>query len=353
MVARVSFVRHRPFLGVQRCSMGGKGRRHSRSRERSHDNRWQYSKGKGRWFGGYQQQYGKGKGKGDGYGQSGFTSPVSRAASLVQELQELGRQQQQEAQATSLLQRFVGAFSPPSHTDPMQPPDYDWLQPHQKQSHSAQHNPPSWLGGLLEGLASKFAGNGEVTPPSSSNTTQTKSQLPNNTGGLSAENEIAKLRQELQALKDEKRRQEQEAEKRKLRSEIEAIRAQGTVAAEGEAGDSPLTAKKPATTEAVANTVEDWCQVDVEKWNLQEVSVTTAQQKAWIAKVRPSSMKGWSRSPVLVSDWLTAERTRLSVEDLNTALEDAGMAKANSNLTRDLCTLQLLAKVVGDSARSP
>ena len=90
----------------------------------------------------------------------------------------------------------------------------------------------------------------------------------------------------------------------------------------------------------------------MEKWNLQEVSVTTAQQKAWIAKVRPSSMKGWSRSPMLVSDWLTAERTRLSVVDLNIALEGAGMAKANSALTRDLCTLKLLAKVVGDSARS-
>ena len=118
MVARASFVRHSSFLGVQHCSMGGKGRRHSRRRERSHDNRWPYSKGKGRWFGGYQQQYGKGKD--DGCGQSGFTSPVSILASLVQELPELGRQQQQEAQATSLLQRFVGAFSPPSHTDPMQ-----------------------------------------------------------------------------------------------------------------------------------------------------------------------------------------------------------------------------------------
>ena len=328
--------------------MGGKGRRHSRSRERSRDNGWRYSKGKGRWSGGYQQQYGKGK----GYGQSSFTSPVSRAASLVQELQELGRQQQQEAQATSLLQRFVGAFSPPSHTDPMQSPDYDWFQPQQKQSHSAQPNPPSWLSGLLEGIASKFAGNGEVTPPSSSNTTQTGSQLSNNTGGLSADTEIEKLRQELQALKDEKRRQEQEAEKRQLQSEIEAIRAQGTFAAEAETSGDPLTAKKPAATEAVANTVEDWCQVDVEKWNLQEVSVTTAQQKAWIAKVRPSSMKGWSRSPMLVSDWLTAERTRLSVVDLNIALEGAGMAKANSALTRDLCTLKLLAKVVGDSASS-
>ena len=268
----------------------------------------------------------------------------------MQELQELGRQQQQEAQATSLLQRFVGAFNQPIHKDPVHPPDPAWLQPqHSQHQHSYNHtpeaSPPSWLNGLLEGIASRFGTSSEATQPPDKQLSHL-SNLTTLQHDKQHEEDMARLRQELQTLKDQKRRQEQEAEKQKLLSEIEAMRGgtpEDTLAADGKDSQE---AKKPTSTETGTDSVADWLQVDVEKWALEDVFVTTAQQKMWIAKVRPSCMKGWSRSPMAVSTWLSGERDRLSEEDLNKALEHAGLAKA-SVLTRDLCTLKLLVKVIG------
>ena len=61
--------------------------------------------------------------------------------------------------------------------------------------------------------------------------------------------------------------------------------------------------------------------------------------------MRPSSAEGYTRSACSVSNWLAAEKLRISDEDLNTALVEAGMRKA-SVLTRDLYILRLLVKVM-------
>ena len=218
----------------------------------------------------------------------------------MQELQELGRQHQQEAQATSLLQRFVGAFNQPIHKDPVHPPEPAWLQPQHSQhqhcyNHTPEASPPSWLNGLLEGIASRFGTSSEATQPPDKQLCH-PSNLTTLQHDKQHEEDMARLRQELQTLKDQKRRQEQEAEKQKLLSEIEAMRGgtpEDTLAADGKDSQEE---KKPTSTETGTDSVADWLQVDVEKWALEDVFVTKAQQNMWIAKVRPSCMKGWSRS---------------------------------------------------------
>ena len=136
--------------------------------------------------------------------------------------------------------------------------------------------------------------------------------------------ELLQLRQEPEALKEEKARREQKAEKERL-----SLRSSLC--------GSPCPSYHWNRL--------DWLPVDVEQRDLDAVLITTAQQKMWISGVRPAIAKGWTRTPVAVSAWLAAEKLRLSDEDLNAALEKAGLQKA-TDLSRDLLTLRLLVKVL-------
>ena len=331
--------------------MGGKGRRRSRSRERPRDHssgyggwyNYNYNSGKGRWNGGYHQSHGTGK----GYGKPSHATSMSHAAYLVHELQELERQQQQEAQATSLLQRFVGNFSQVSNRETQEPGCST-----ASQSPNVSRDPPSWLKGLLDGLASKFGAGDSPSQVGSMDTSgmPNASSRPGNAGSTAANNilsttepqELLQLRQELAALKEEKIRSEQQAEKDRLQSDIKALR------------DS--ISKLPVETSSAEkpdeeHTVLQWLSVDVEQWDLDKVLISSSQQKAWISGVRPSTSKGWTRSPVPISTWLSAEKLRLSDDDLNSALQKAGLQKATA-LTRDLHTLRLLVKVLSQQTES-
>ena len=150
------------------------------------------------------------------------------------------------------------------------------------------------------------------------------------------------LRQELAALKEEKIRREQQAEKDRLQSDIKALRDSMSKLPVGTSSE-----EKPDEE----HTVVQWLSVDVEQWDLDKVLISSSQQKAWISGVRPSTSKGWTRSPVPISTWLSAEKLRLSDDDLNSALQKAGLQKATA-LTRDLHTLRLLVKVLSQQMES-
>ena len=270
---------------------------------------------------------------------------MSRAAYLVHELQELGRQQQQEEQATSLLQRFVGSLGHAPSRETHEPSSSAYTEPG-AQATRAAGDPPSWLKGLLDALASKF-GATDTAPSSSSlkssvanHAAQKIGSTPSSAGNsmptAQESQELLQLRQELEALKEEKARREKQAEKERLQSEIKSLRESMP--------ELPLE-QASAEEPGESNTVLDWLPVDVEQWDLENVLITTAQQKMWISGVRPAIAKGWTRTPVAVSAWLAAEKLRLSDEDLNVALQKAGLQKATV-LNRDLLTLRLLVKVL-------
>ena len=313
--------------------MGGKGRR-SRSRER-----WgQYSHGQHNWHGGKGQwrneQYPQYNGKGKGYGKTSYSNPTTRAASLLQELHDISKQQQQEAQATSLLQRFAGVFGQPSHgSQDAGNPAWPF---NVAQASMPQGETPSWLKTLLDGLASKFSGAPTEAPSSRSTPVPTGApvvhEAKTHDDSKQHAEDMAKLRLELESLR--------RAEKERLMAEIDKMRGSAD-----EAKATLPTCTSPPAREGKQASILDWLDVDVEEWDLDEVVLTTAQQKAWIAKVRPSSAKGYTRSACSVSNWLAAEKLRISDEDLNTALVEAGMRKA-SVLTRDLYILRLLVKVM-------
>ena len=197
-----------------------------------------------------------------------------------------------------------------------------------------QGETPSWLKTLLDGLASKFSGAPTEAPSSRSTPVPTGApvvdEAKTHDDSKQHAEDMAKLRLELESLR--------RAEKERLMVEIDKMRGSAD-----EAKATLPTCTSPPAREGKQASILDWLDVDVEEWDLDAVVLTTAQQKAWIAKV--NSAKGYTHSACSVSNWLAAEKLRISDEDLNTALVEAGMRKA-SVLTRDLYILRLLVKVM-------
>ncbi|CAE8621103.1 unnamed protein product [Polarella glacialis] len=372
--------------------MGGKGRR-SRSRPRSQDRHRS------------KDYYPSNGGKGDSGGKRGpqnyrqpeyaadyearphprhsvgYQGPsptqaggTSRAAHLIHELQAINQQHLEEAQASSVLQRLAAnigfpdcsAYSSPAAPAVLSNPS------------SMPASPPTWLGGLIDGLVGKL-GPGTNLPSASSSVAGDYTPGPAPAPAPlndAVSQELVGLRQQVADM----RREKEASERQRLQEEIASLRALATPvknsvdpsaggSSGNTSGDAELAAAleqieatrrdlaasrgppgPPAPTVTLAagtvmNSAQDALVADVATWEPSSISITLREQKLWISFTRPGARGGWSRAPLTLDAWMQKEKGCLDGPTLQTAFTKAGMGVATT-ITRDIMTLRLLSKLV-------
>lgn len=149
------------------------------------------------------------------------------------------------------------------------------------------------------------------------------------------EAEKQKIREELEALKatnPQQKTEEDDEELRQLRAQLQAARAQGTKG----------TTQKPSKLEAAANSQ------DPADWDVDNLEVTKDVHDKWLSEhYGPEDTAEGVSMPMLLEQWLKTELDQWSLSDLRSAAGDrlGGDMKVNHK-TRRLVLMKLLAEIL-------